>query len=334
MTTQTKSEARPGQIPALIGGVCLLGMSIFVGWGAWKASHPDPVPLQGMVDATTIAVGAKVPGRVLSVDVEEGQSVKAGDIVAHLNLPEIDAKLAQVQAQEAAAKAREELAEVGPRSQEKEAARADLARAVAALEFARSSFNRMESLYKEGLIPAQQFDEVKAKYRAASELVVAAKAKVSALDEGARSEDKAAAKALVAQAASGVAEVQSLVNEAAIKAPMDGEINKIVMKAGEIVPPGYPVVMLTNLKDVWATFNVREDLLPELKKGTEIRGFLPALNKTITWKVEWINARGEYAVWRATRQNSGYDLRTFEVRVRPMEAVEGLRPGMSVIVER
>ena len=333
MTENTASKA-PSKTPALIGGIALLGVAVFIGWGAWKATHPDPVPLQGMVDAKTISVASKVPGRVYRLLVTEGQNVKAGEQVAELTLPEIDAKLAGAKAQEAAAKAKEQLAMTGARVQEKEAAKADLARAKAGLNFAQSSYNRLAALYKEGLIPAQQYDEIKAKYQAAKELVLMAQAKVSALEEGARVEDKEAAKALVAQAQSGVNLVTSLADEAKVTSPVAGEVTRIIMQEGEIAPAGFPVVLVTDMNDMWVTFNVREDDLNEFKMGTQFKAYLPALKKSVDFKVDWINPRGEYATWRATRQNTGYDLRTFEVRARALAPVEGMRPGMSVILER
>ena len=152
----------------------------------------------------------------------------------------------------------------------------------------------------------------------------AAAAKLSAVDEGARVEDKTAAKALVDQARGGVSEVSSLASESIVKAPA----------AGEVAPAGFPLVLVTDLSDKWVVFNIREDELPGVEVGTVLKGFIPAVNRTVDLKVNWINPRGEYAVWRATRQSTGYDLRTFEVRARPVEELPALRPGMTVIVER
>ena len=113
-----------------------------------------------------------------------------------------------------------------------------------------------------------------------------------------------------------------------------GEVTRIVMHEGEVVPAGFPLVLVTDLTDSWAVFNVREDELPGIEKGTVLNAYLPALKKTVAFKVYWINPGGEYAVWRATRQSSGYDIRTFEVRARPVEPVANLRPGMTVVIER
>ncbi len=330
----TDNQKQPSSLPLIIGGTFFLGIAGFLGWGMWEATHPAPVPLQGMVDARTISVSAKIPGRLSAVNVKEGDLVKVGDSVATIAIPEIEAKLQQVEAQKAAAKAREELAMTGARVQEKEAARADWERAHAAMILAQKTYDRVNALYKEGLIAAQRHDEAFAQLTAAKKLTVAAAAKMSAVDEGARIEDKAAAKALVAQAQGGVNEVASLASESDVKSPVNGEVTRIVMEEGEIAPAGFPLVLVTDLSDRWVVFNVREDELPGIEVGTEMKAYIPAVDRPVTLKVNWINPRGEYAVWRATRQSTGYDIRTFEVRASPTEEIPALRPGMTVIVER
>ena len=342
MTEQTQAQQTQAQaprrsassVPLLVGGAFFAGIAALLGWGVWEATHPAPVPLQGMVDARTISVSAKVPGRLAELKVREGDVLKADDTVAVIAIPEIEAKLAQVQAQERAAQAREDLANTGARVQEKDAARADWERAKAALALASKTYERVDALYREGLIPAQRHDEATAQLAAARKVTEAAAAKLSAVNEGARVEDKAAAKALVDQARGGVSEVSSLASESIVKTPAAGEVTRIVMEEGEVAPAGFPLVLVTDLSDKWVVFNIREDELPGVEVGTILKGFIPAVNRTVELKVTWINPRGEYAVWRATRQSTGYDLRTFEVRARPAEELPALRPGMTVVVER
>lgn len=337
MTEQTQAQAperAASSVPLLVGGLFFAGIAAFLGWGIWEASHPAPVPLQGMVYARTISVSAKVPGRLSELKVREGDLLKAGDKVAVIAIPEIEAKLAQVKAQERAAQAKEDLANTGARIQEKEAARADWERAKAALALASKTYERVDALYKEGLIAAQRHDEATAQLAAARKVTEAAAAKFSAVDEGARVEDKAAAKALVDQARGGVSEVSSLASESIVRTPAAGEVTRIVMEEGEVAPAGFPLVLVTDLSDKWVVFNIREDELPGIETGTVLKGFLPAVGRTVELKVNWINPRGEYAVWRATRQSTGYDLRTFEVRARPLEDIPAMRPGMTVIIER
>ena len=326
-----RQAQKPSILPAVFGALVLLGAAAFIGWGIWQAMTPVPVPLQGMMDATTVSVSAKVPGRIAAIHVREGDRVKTGDAVA---LPEINAKVTQAKALQAAAEAKASLADEGPRTQELDAARADLARARAGLALAQSSWKRVDALQKEGLISAQRRDEVLAQRESAEKLVAAAEAKVSALEDGARRQEKAAAEALARQAAGGVEEASSLAGEADVRSPASGEVTRVVLHEGEIAPAGFPVLLVTNLEDSWATFNVREDELPGMEVGKTFTAKVPALGKDVSFRVYWINPRGDYAVWRATRQSSGYDIRTFEVRARPVEKTDGLRPGMTVIIDR
>lgn len=327
MTTTQKNPSG-----ALLGAIVLAGALGFIGWGIWKAMTPQPVPIQGMVDATTIAVSAKIPGRVETLLVKEGDRVEAGAPIARIAIPELEAKLKQVEALERAAGARASLADEGARSEEIRAARAQKDRALAARNLAERSWSRIDALYKDGLVSAQRHDEVRAQLESAREVLRAAEAQLEALEKGLRTQEKDAAHALLAQAQGGVSEVRSLADEALVRSPIAGEVSKIIMDPGEVAPAGFPIIQVTDLDDVWMSFNLREDDLPGVQPGSRWQVEVPALGRTVEVEVYWLSARGDYAVWRSTRQNSGYDLRTFEVRARPVSPVEGLRPGMSAIL--
>lgn len=345
MTDVERSAARPNdgldsrpkavsKAPAIAGLAVLIGAAVFVGWGVWKATNPEPVPLQGTVDATTVSVAAKIPGRIGTVNVKEGDVVSAGDVVAVIEIPEIEARLAQASALKRAAAAKADLAEEGARTQEIDAARATLERARAGETLAKKTFDRIDALYREGLVASQRHDEARAQLQNARELVAAARAQLSALEEGARRQEKEAARALLAQAEGGVSEATSLAGESDVKSPIAGEVTRVVMEPGEVAPAGFPLVLVTDVSDPWVTFNLREDDLKGVTVGRRFAAHVPALGGTFDFSVYWINPRGDYATWRATRQSSGYDLRTFEVRARPVEAIPNLRPGMTVVVDR
>ena len=114
---------------------------------------------------------------------------------------------------------------------------------------------------------------------------------------------------------------------------MEGEVSEVYPKVGELVGTGSPIMSISVMKDVWGTFNVREDQLKGLKVGDTFTAFTPAFNKNITMKVFYIKDQGSYAVWKATKSNGQYDLKTFEVKARPVQKFDGLRPGMSLIVK-
>ena len=197
-----------------------------------------------------------------------------------------------------------------------------------ALKLAEKTFSRVNALYKEGLVSAQKFDEAKAALDTARGLARAAQSVYDMALTGSREDEKRAAEALARQAASGVAEVQSLASESLVRAPRQGEVTRVVLHEGEVTPAGFPLVTLLDHSDKWVVFNIREDELAEIKVGTELKA------NNVAFTVYWINPRADYATWRSTRQSTGYDVRTFEVRARPLEPMHDLRPGMSVIVDR
>jgi HlyD family secretion protein len=150
---------------------------------------------------------------------------------------------------------------------------------------------------------------------------------------GARREDKLAAAAQVGRAKGAVQEVNSYIHETVQIAQAEGEVMDIYPKQGELVGTGSPIMTIAVMKDLWGTFNIREDQLNGLEIGKTFSAFVPAFNKDIQMKVYYMKDQGSYAVWKATKANGQYDLKTFEVKARPVEAIEGLRPGMSLVIK-
>lgn len=286
----------------------------------------------GQAEATTIRISGKVPGRIASYRFNEGDQVKAGDTLVFLSTPEVQAKLMQVEAVKAAAEAQHAKALKGARDQEVTAAYEMWQKAQAGLTIAKKSYDRVRNLYEKGVMSAQKKDEAEANYNAMVATEKAARSQYEMAKEGARKEDKAAAAALVNQASGALAEVESYVEESALVAPIDGEISERFPEVGELVGTGAPIMNIADLTDMWVSFSIREDLLSQVKVGNEVKAFVPALdNQEITLKVYYMKDMGTYAAWKATKTTGQYDAKTFEVRARPVQPVEGLRPGMSVI---
>ncbi len=306
----------------------------FIAWGLWKAYHPAPVPLQGQVEAQTINISPKISARIATLAVREGQTVQAGTVLATLDSPEVNAKLLQANAVQAAADAKRDMVDDGARPEDIRAAKAIWDKATAGAELAEKTYQRVYALYKEGLVSLQRKDEAQTNFKAAHETAIAAQAQYDSARTGARAQEKLAASAMARQAAGGVAEVSAAALELELKAPRAAEVDKIVLHSGELAGAGFPVLTLVDLTDIWVVFNLREDDFAGIKMGGSLDGIVPALgNKQVRFIIDSISPRGDYATWRATRQSSGYDVRTFEVRARPQSPVEGLRPGMSVLVE-
>lgn len=330
----TESNTKKVNKPVLLSAAAVACLLV-LGVGFWMGTHPSEEPLYGVMQAKTVDVAAKVTGRVETLSVHEGDTVSAGQLLMTLDIPEVEAKLKEVEALKSAATARQSLVDEGARPQEIRAAKAQMQRAQAGQELAQKTFNRVHALYREGLISKQKHDEALAQKKSADELLAAAKEQYDIALTGARTQEKQAATALTAQATGGVEQVESLVKEKNVTSPIASEISRIYVEIGEVAAAGLPLATLVDLSDQWAVFNIREDDMPKITKGAVLSAEIPALNaKNLQFKVYFINPRGDYATWRATRQSSGYDLRTFEVRARPVQPVSDLRPGMSVIVNR
>lgn len=294
----------------------------------------EPETIQGQVEVSEYRVSSKVPGRILEIRVKEGDYVNVGDTLAILDAPEVRAKMTQAQSAENAAAAMDEMANNGARQEQVRGAFAVLQQAKAGLEIAQKSYNRVQRLYDEGVMTAQKRDEAFANYKALEAQVKAAQSQYDMARNGARSEEKKAAAAQVNRAKGAVAEVNSYIHETMQIAQMAGEVSDVYPKVGELVGTGSPIMSVSLMNDIWGTFNVREDQLEGMKVGSIVTAFVPAFKKEIRMKVYYIKDQGSYAVWKATKSNGQYDLKTLEVKARPMDKLEGLRPGMSLILKR
>ncbi len=290
--------------------------------------------IQGQVEVNEYRVSSKVPGRVLAVYVEEGQKVKAGDMLARLDAPEVTAKMTQAQSAEQAAQALSDKARKGTRQEQIQGALEMWKKAQAGVAIAEKTYQRIKNLHDEGVVPAQKLDEATAQRDAAVATEKAAKSQYQMAVNGAQREDKLAAQAQVARARGAVSEVSSYMKETVLTASADGEVSEIFPKVGELVGTGAPIMNVSMMDDLWVTFNVREDLLKGLKMGAEVEAFIPALeDKTVKLKVYYLKDQGSYAVWKATKSTGQFDLKTFEVKARPVQPVDGLRPGMTVVLK-
>ena len=296
-------------------------------------TKPAEEVIQGEAEATEYRVSGKVPGRIEAFYASEGDLVHKGDTLVLIDSPEVRAKLAQANAAVAAADAQRSKANAGARKEEIAGAYEIWQKALAGKEIAQKTLERATRLHEKKVVSDQKFDEATAQYNAAVATAEAAKSQYDMAVKGAREEDKAAAIALVDRASGAVMEVEGYLSELKLTSPVDGVISARYPHVGELVGTGSPIMTVTDLSDMWFTFNIREDKLHSMKNGDRIRLSIPALDgKVIDAKVNYIAARESYATWRANSETGGYDAKTFEVRAVPAGKVDGLRPGMTAIV--
>jgi len=317
----------------LLGLAALLGVVIIVAVVGLLALRPEKTLIQGEAEAAEYRVSGKVPGRIEMYLYEEGDQVHKGDTLVIIYSPEVEAKKEQALAAREMAQAVNEKAHNGAQREQITGAYELWQKAKAGEEIYRKSYERVERLYEKGVVSAQKRDETEAQYKAAVATVKAAKSQYDMAVSGARKEDKAAAEAQVAKVDAILKEVAAAEAERYLLSPCNGEVSELFPKVGELVGQGSPVMAIVDLNDMWFTFAVREDQLKDFSQGSVIQVRIPALGDMVyPVTITHIKAMGTYATWRSTKQNGGYDVRTFDVKCRPMNAIPGLRPGMTALV--
>ena len=317
----------------ILGVLAAIVLALVIAAG-WIMANPPDIILQGYVEAKHIKVSSKIPGRINTILVEVGQHIHKGDTLVEIGTPELDAKKVQAESARNAAESQSLKAKHGAREEQIQGAYRMWQKSLAGVEIYEKTYKRVKKLYDEGVVPEQKLDEVTAQYKAAVETEKAAKSQYMMAKKGAREEDKMGAAALVDQASGVIQELDSYLSEANLKAPIEGEVASIISQEGEIINSGFPVVTIVDLKDVWFTFNIREDYLSKIKMDKKLSVTVPALgNQKIEVTVYFINPLGDFATWKATKTSGEFDMKTFEVKARPInKQIEGLRPGMTALI--
>ncbi len=318
----------------LLAVLALIAVVILVGIiGYFALSKTDDI-IQGEVEVSEYRVSCKLPGRVVELRAQEGDYVHKGDTLAILEIPEVEAQRRAAEATQGATEAMNDLVDAGARQEQIQSSRQLVEQAKAAAEIAQKTYQRMQNLYNEGVMSAQKRDEAFASYKASEAQVKAAESQLQMAVNGARVQEKTIAAKNAQAAKEAVDVVKSMLREAVQVSPVDGEVSSVYPKVGELVGTGSPIMSISMLDDIWGTFNIREDQLDGMKMGDTFTAYSPAFRKDLKMKVYYLKDQGSYAVWKATKTNGQYDLKTFEVKARFTTKFDGLRPGMSLVVKK
>lgn len=291
--------------------------------------------VEGQAEGTAVRISGKLAGRVVDIYVSEGDTVHAGDTLVRISSSLMEAQLMQAEAMKTVASAQNKKVDAGTRRQIVQAAYELVQQAKAATSITKKTYDRMQNLFAEGVISEQKRDEAKAAYDAAVAAERAAQSQYEMANQGAQSEDKTAAAAMVTAADGNIDQVKALLEDSYLVAPYDGTIDQIYPQVSELVSLGSPIMSLLKTDDRWITFNVREDLLEDLTMGKTIEVMIPALGeKTVEAEIYYIRDMGSYATWESTKSTGSWDSRTFQIKARPKVHVENLRPGMTVIYKK
>lgn len=296
-------------------------------------ARPSVTILQGSIAAPEVRISGKLPGRVSKIYVSEGEWVESGDTLIAIHSPEAEAKYSQALALEGAAKAQSKKVDDGTRKEVIATAQEAWQGAKAQLSLAKKTYLRMESLWRDSVVSLQRKEEAEALYLSARAAERAAYEQYKMAKRGAQSEDKASARYMAEAAEGGVVEVEAVLSDSHLMAPSGGVVAEIYPAEGELVATGTPLLSIVDLTAPYAIFNIREDMMPLFRLGSVLRGSVPAIDTfDIEWEVYYIAPLGDYATWNSSHLSEGYDMRTFEIHLRPREEIEGLYPGMSVLV--
>jgi len=316
----------------------IIGIIAYGLYQSTKQSEPQVITLQGQMQMQQTSIAAKVPGRIAQILVTEGDKVVPGQQLIEMDSPEINAKVAQARAGKQMAQSQLDKAENGARPQEIAQAKAAWQANKAASDLAQNTYQRVNRLYEEGLMARQKRDEAYAQYLATQDQTEAARLQYDLALEGARSEDKSAATAQVAQVDAQLDEALVAQEEANLKSPIAGIVDDVIVSAGEVIGQGVPILTLVNTDEQWVVLNVTENHLNQFAIGQQFTGTIPALSSTDKpynkeFTVYATSTLSDFATWRPTNNDDGFDVRTFEIKARPSNPDNRIRSGMSVIVQ-
>jgi HlyD family secretion protein len=326
-----KQKGIAPRLPSLLVGLIVVSL---IALSLWYLLRSEPLLVQGEVDATRLDIAARVDGRVADIPVARGQNLAAGAVLVRIDNPETIAKNEQALAAKLVAEAQLANIKAGTRSEVIAARKAALERAQSSVVLAQKTYDRVKLLSEHGNAPVARFDQATDALRESQRAEDQAKSAYEQAVNGYTREEREIAVANLGKAVADIKAVQSIVDQMVVYAPIAAQVYERNVELGEYVAPGVPLVTLIDLGDTWIHFDLREDLVKNVKLGDRYVVRIPALgDRRIAVEIKLIASKGEYASWRATRATGDFDLRTFSIRAYPVEKVPELRPGMSAYVD-
>jgi HlyD family secretion protein len=319
------------RVPSIIVGLVVIAVAAL---SIWYLVRPQPLLVQGEVDATRFDIAARVDGRVAEIPVVRGKDVAANAVLVRIDNPETIAKNEQALAAKIVTDAQLANINVGTRVETIAAKKAALERAQASVVLAQKTYDRTSQLAEHGNAPLARLDQATDSLHESQRAVDQARSAYEQAVNGYTKEEHEIAVANVGKALADIKAVQAIIDQMVVYAPVASQVYQRNVEPGEYVSPGVPLVTLIDLNDLWIHFDLREDLVKTVKVGDRFDVRIPALaDRRISVEVKLIATKGEYASWRATRATGDFDLRTFSIRAYPVEKVPELRPGMSAYLD-
>jgi HlyD family secretion protein len=297
--------------------------------------RPDSsTAIVGVVRATEVRVEPEVDGQLVSITVEKGSPVHAGDVLARLSAIELTAQADQARAALASATANRNNVYVGVRREQVDSLKAEIAKANARLEYVQAQLTRTSTLARQSFESQQSLDQAENDAASARADVAEAQANYDAAVAGPTREERAIADVQVNASAAALAVLERRLEKMVLRAPADGVVSVVVAQVGENVHAGQPILMVEAAGKQWLSFNVREDHLDGLAMGqtvSVVRNGAEAATKAV---ITELRPLGTFATWQAERVIGDHDRNTLRLRLDSRGETAGLEPGMTVRIGR
>lgn len=284
--------------------------------GSCKESHPER-SVVGKTKKDVVSFSPKVTGRILEIYVEEGETVKAGDTLAKLDIPEVSAKIAQAKGATAAARAQSQMARNGATNDQIRQLKAKQKALQEQYQYAQKAYNRAQNMYRDSLLSPQSYDEVFAKYQGAKAQLEAANAELHDVQIGTRYEKIEMADGQANQAMGALQEARVAYSERYIIATNDMEVETITLNKGELATAGYALFTGYIPNTAYFRFTIPESNVAKYKKGMTVKMSVNYNNKEFSGKIVSIKQLAKYADITTAFPDYNPEDAVYEIKVIP-----------------
>lgn len=316
---------RVALISAVLAAVVL---GVFLSFWLRAPQNSHHLRLAGHMEATEINLGFKVPGKIAAIHFEEGQEVRAGEVVAKLEAEDLHREVESAQARVAAAQANLTKLRAGYRPQEVAQAQAALAQAQADFEDKARDYRRMQNLYERKVVPAATRDRAEAAYLMAQEALRRARENYNLLKSGYRQEDVAQAQAEFRQAQAQLELARTRLGYATITAPVTGVVLARPMEPGQVAAVGATVLTLGDLDHIYFEGYIPETDLARVRYGQKAEVTTDTFpGKKYQGRVSYIAAKAEFTPKSVETFKERVTL-VYRTKIHTENPNHELKPGM------
>jgi HlyD family secretion protein len=304
----------------------LVALALAASAGCQRHGKTELILASGQVEATDVRISSKIPGRLATFAVQEGDRVAAGQEIARVETTDLELSLRQVKAEAAQAAAELNLRREGPRREDIAELKAQISGVVAEKEAAERDLGRMQELLDRGSGTAKSRDDARARRDTLDARLRSMREALGRLESGSRPQEIDAAAARERAVLARAAQIEQQIADASVKSPLSGLVTDKVAEAGEMVTAGAPLAVVTDLADAWLSVYVAEPDVPRIRLGQEVE-VVTDDGQTRKGRVTYVASRAEFTPRNVQTKDERVRL-VFEVKVTVDNADGLFKPGM------